>query len=135
MVPQGTCFSVDQVERKNDSVHGRIKAESGSTVANGFWTVLFDSQQLQISELIVEGFNEKPRKPIKGQSGHQMMLVSDMVLLWDQGFRQHLEVYAKDEDALKQDFGDAFRRLTELGCPWSKDQCPVTGAVGTGCPA
>ena len=58
------------------------------------------------------GYNEKPRKPLKGQSGtrfrrgftknvlscgllirtgHQMMLVSDMVLLWDAGFREHLE--------------------------------------------
>lgn len=72
------------------------------------------------AELVVPGYNEQPRKPIKGQTGHQMMLVSDMVLLWDQGFREHLEVYAEDEDKLKEDFGVAFKKLTELGCPWSE---------------
>jgi len=47
---------------------------------------------------------------------NQMMLLSDMVLAWDPGFRTHLEVYAEDEDALKHDFGVAFKKLTELGC-------------------
>ena len=50
---------------------------------------------------------------------NQMMLVSDMVLAWDPAFRSHLEMYAKDEGLLKQDFGKAFKKLTELGCGFS----------------
>lgn len=49
-----------------------------------------------------------------------MMLVSDMVLLWDAAFRQHLEVFAEDEELLKTEFGEAFKKLTELGCSWSQ---------------
>lgn len=47
---------------------------------------------------------------------NQMMLLSDMILAWDQDFRWFLEVYANDEDKLKNDFGAAFKKLTELGC-------------------
>jgi catalase (peroxidase I) len=47
---------------------------------------------------------------------NQMMLLSDMVLAWDPDFRKYLEVYAEDEDKLKVDFGNAFKKLTELGC-------------------
>ena len=32
-----------------------------------------------------------------------------------------MEKYAKDEDLLKKDFGDAFKKITELGCPWTKE--------------
>lgn len=49
------------------------------------------------------------------------MKASDMVLLWDPDFRKHLQVYADDEQALKDDFGSAFKRLSEngmLGCPF-----------------
>ena len=37
----------------------------------------------------------------------------------EQGFRPHLEVYAQDEERLKHDFGQAFKKLTELGCGFS----------------
>jgi len=47
---------------------------------------------------------------------NQMMLVSDMILAWDGGFRQHLEAYARDEGLLRHEFGSAFKKLTELGC-------------------
>lgn len=47
---------------------------------------------------------------------NQMMLVSDMILAWDPVLRSHLEMYAADEARLKQDFGQAFQKLTELGC-------------------
>mmetsp|Transcript_55304 Transcript_55304/g.103727 ORF Transcript_55304/g.103727 Transcript_55304/m.103727 type:complete len:591 (-) Transcript_55304:228-2000(-) len=100
------------------------------------WVALYSDGL--VCEQIVEGYNEKPRRPLKGQTGHQMMLVSDMVLLWDAEFRKHLEAYAEDEDLLKLEFGEAFKKLTELGCPWSKDAPgPETGcrAVAPGqCP-
>ena len=47
---------------------------------------------------------------------NQMMLVSDMVLAWDPGFRAVLEEYAEDEDKLTAEFATAFKKLTELGC-------------------
>jgi catalase (peroxidase I) len=47
---------------------------------------------------------------------NQMMLLSDMILKWDPSFRGYLEMYAKDEELLKTDFGVAFKKLTELGC-------------------
>ena len=45
-----------------------------------------------------------------------MMLLSDMVLAWDPAFRKVLEEYAADEEKLKEEFGAAFKKLTELGC-------------------
>jgi len=64
--------------------------------------------------------NKKPRSAggEEDDEPNQMMLVSDMVLAWDPAFRQHLEVYANDEPLLKHDFGRAFKKLTELGCPF-----------------
>lgn len=49
---------------------------------------------------------------------NQMMLPTDMILAWDPSFRAHLEVYAENEAKLKEDFGAAFKKLTELGCPF-----------------
>jgi len=55
-----------------------------------------------------EEFEEEPLPP-------QMMLITDMVLLWDKEFYPHLKKYADDEDALVEDFGKAYKKLTELG--------------------
>jgi len=58
------------------------------------------------------------KRPDGGDDGqpNQMMLVSDMILAWDADFRKHLERYAADEGELKRDFGQVFKKLTELGC-------------------
>merc|ERR1711957_64679 len=57
--------------------------------------------------------------------GHQMMLVSDMVLRWDKSFRDLMEPYNTDDDSgvgvLREAFGKAFKKLTELGCPWTRE--------------
>eukprot|EP00746_Dinoflagellata_sp_MGD_P089782 gnl/MRDRNA2_/MRDRNA2_35426_c0_seq1.p1 gnl/MRDRNA2_/MRDRNA2_35426_c0~~gnl/MRDRNA2_/MRDRNA2_35426_c0_seq1.p1 ORF type:complete len:589 (-),score=130.44 gnl/MRDRNA2_/MRDRNA2_35426_c0_seq1:144-1910(-) len=82
---------------------------------DGTWLMLVSPAHGPQTELIVEGFNEKPRKPVTGQTGYQMMLPSDMVLLWDPSLRKHLEFYAEDEDALREDFGNAYKKMTELG--------------------
>ena len=56
----------------------------------------------------------------------QMMLVSDMILLWDEQFKVHLQEYAEDENLLKKEFGAAYKKLTENGvdslsvCPFGK---------------
>jgi peroxiredoxin len=58
----------------------------------------------------------------------QMMLASDMVLLWDDNFKVHLKRYAEDTERLKKDFGLAYKKLTEngasssLSCPYGKNK-------------
>jgi len=117
VVAAGTEFYVEQVSMGQQ---GEFEGALIGHCQGGAQVVLSSPARGLMAELVVQGYNEKPRKPIKGQTGHQMMLVSDMVLLWDEEFRKHLEVYAEDEDKLKEDFGNAFRKLTELGCPWSE---------------
>merc|ERR1712151_1307825 len=116
-----SVFEVSEVKAAEGSIFG--KCDQG-------WALFFSPTEGLLAELIVKGYNEKARKPIKGQTGHQMMLISDMVMLWDSEFRKVLEEYAEDAEVLSRDFGQAFKRLTELGCPWSKGYsaggvCPI----------
>ena len=53
----------------------------------------------------------------KGGEGDLMMLYTDMALVWDPVWRQHIEVYAKDVQKLRTDFGAVFKKLTEFNCP------------------
>eukprot|EP00928_Gymnodinium_smaydae_P022567 TRINITY_DN18909_c0_g2_i1.p1 TRINITY_DN18909_c0_g2~~TRINITY_DN18909_c0_g2_i1.p1 ORF type:complete len:610 (-),score=105.09 TRINITY_DN18909_c0_g2_i1:107-1879(-) len=141
-VPYLEEFTVDELAfgsqgESQGAIYGK-RADSG--VGQGLWVLLYSASVGLASEKIVEGYNTKPRKPIKGQTGHQMMLVSDMVLLWDEGFRPILQEYADDEELLKKDFGEAFKRLTDLGCPWStvsagpEGGCPAVTASSVNCP-
>ena len=59
--------------------------------------------------------NKSPYK-VDEDEPNQMMLPTDMILAWDPNFRVYLEQYAADENLLKTDFGNAFKKLTELGC-------------------
>ena len=43
-------------------------------------------------------------------------LVSDMALVWDDAYREHVESYAGDRDAFKRDAAACWVKLTELGC-------------------
>ena len=61
-------------------------------------------------------FVNKKRGVVEDDEPNQMMLPSDMILAWDPNFRVYLEQYAADEAKLKNDFGIAFKKLTELGC-------------------
>ena len=47
-----------------------------------------------------------------------------MVLLWDPNFRQIMEEFAAEEggeETLMKEFGAAFKKLTELGCPFAEN--------------
>lgn len=46
-----------------------------------------------------------------------MMLMTDMALVQDKGFRPYTEKYAKSEEAFFKDFSKAFAKLLELGVP------------------
>jgi len=76
---------------------------------------LVSPEQKVFFERISKGWNDEPRSIKFPDVKTQMMLVSDMILLWDEDFKKYLEVYAEDEDALRRDFGSAFKRLTENG--------------------
>jgi len=45
-----------------------------------------------------------------------MMLISDMALMWDKDYRQHLEYYDRNRKAFWTDSVAAWVKLTELGC-------------------
>jgi len=126
-------FNVSEVQIGTDeNTEGAVFGK----IAEGSWALLYSPKRGLLAELIIEGYNEKRRKPIKGQDGYQMMLISDMVMLWDPVFRAVTEDYAEDVEKLKKEFGAAFKRLTELGCPWSKDRPnPLfKSPQGGGCP-
>merc|ERR1712186_31484 len=110
-IPMGTEFFVEQVVK--EAAEGGVRGGALLGRHGDTWAMLYSPNRAPFAERVLKGWNETPRKPIKGQSGHQMMLVSDMVLRWDHKFRIHLETYAKDEEKLKEDFGNAFQRLTE----------------------
>jgi len=85
--------------------------------------LLYSPRDGLVAERMMTDYNlQATRVPIKDQFGHQMMLPSDLVLKWDPGFRQALDLYYEDEELLKEDFAKAFKRLTELGCPWSSKE-------------
>jgi cytochrome c peroxidase len=52
-------------------------------------------------------------------TGKLMMLPSDMVLILDPVFKQHVEAFAKDEDLFFKEFASAFSKLLELGVPFA----------------
>ena len=48
-----------------------------------------------------------------------MMLPTDMALVKDKAFRQHVERYAKDNDLWFNEFRDVLVKLFELGVPFT----------------
>jgi catalase (peroxidase I) len=91
--------------------HDTVMPDGGSVPdevrpAEGKW------QYINLSKY--EALAEEP------EAVQQMMLVSDMVLLWDEAFKEPLKEYAEDPELMKTEFGVAFKKLTELGCPFAK---------------
>ena len=72
-----------------------------------------------VADRIIAGINDTFKDPDSFEdppAPNQMMLLSDMVLVWDDNFRAVLEEYAEDEELMARDFAVAFKKLTELGC-------------------
>lgn len=61
--------------------------------------------------------------------GKLMMLPSDMALIWDKEFRQHVQVYAKDEDKFFADFSSAFAKMLEFGCKFPEANLGFFGRI------
>ncbi|GAB7352006.1 hypothetical protein MBLNU459_g2525t1 [Dothideomycetes sp. NU459] len=51
-----------------------------------------------------------------------MMLPTDMALIKDKSFKQHVERYAKDNEAFFQDFSNVLCKLFELGVPFTSGE-------------
>ncbi|KAL3827598.1 hypothetical protein ACHAXA_002095 [Cyclostephanos tholiformis] len=88
-------------------------------VSNGDgWLIGMGAEELIPAPGKRQFVNKVPGKVTEdgGDGANQMMLLSDMILKWDPTFRQYLELYAEDEELLRNDFGVAFKKLTELGC-------------------
>jgi cytochrome c peroxidase len=49
-----------------------------------------------------------------------MMLPTDMALVSDKSFKQHVEKYAKDEELFFKDFAAVITKLFELGVPFAE---------------
>jgi len=118
----GKEFECRRVRRKED---GEMVCEL-NYLSRGFsetkWVTLYSPEKGVLADRIKADYNEQgPRVPLKDLYGHQMMLVGDMVLKWDSGFRKYMDIYYADEDLLRDDFGKAFKKLTENGCAWSSE--------------
>jgi len=97
--------------------------------AEGGWLQICSAEHGVAADRIEPGFNDAPptQEFVDPPAPNQMMLLSDMVLAWDETWRPILEEYAADEDLLKKDFGLAFKKLTELGCGFEgKEACRRT---------
>jgi len=106
---KNTELDIREIIIKDNEHWGKLAGD------DGLYLRLVSSKQKVFWERISKGWNDNPEYITIPEVKTQMMLVTDMVLLWDEAFRKHLEVYAEDEDALRKDFGDAFKRLTENG--------------------
>ncbi|CAG8507340.1 9255_t:CDS:2 [Ambispora leptoticha] len=63
-----------------------------------------------------------PKQYVDKQTGDLMMLPADLAFIQDKSFRQWVEKYAKDEQLFFKDFADAFRKLLELGVPFTGNE-------------
>ena len=57
-----------------------------------------------------------PMQYMDVESGELMMLPTDMALLKDSRFQEHVRKFAASEDVFFEDFSAAFQKLMELGC-------------------
>merc|ERR1712160_208504 len=113
-IPAGSNFECKAMQYESDNLFCQLATDN--------WALVYSVEQGLIAEKIVHNWNDDAsRKPQKDQFGHQMMLVSDMVLRWDKSFRDLMEPYNTGDDSgvgvLREAFGKAFKKLTELGCP------------------
>ncbi len=52
------------------------------------------------------------------EDDHLLWLPTDRALHEDPGFKPSFEKYAADQDAFFEDYANAHKKLSELGCKW-----------------
>ncbi|KAL2786651.1 heme peroxidase [Aspergillus keveii] len=87
---------------------------SPTVFTNEFFRLLFEEEWLKREWDGPLQYTDKTTKTL-------MMLPTDMALVEDDGFRPHVERYAKDSDVFFQEFADAYVKLLELGVPFKGD--------------
>ena len=100
------------------SVSAKDGSICGEVAGKGWLSILAPSTGV-VADRIIAGINDTFKDPDSFEdppAPNQMMLLSDMVLVWDDNFRAVLEEYAEDEELMARDFAVAFKKLTELGC-------------------
>eukprot|EP00924_Labyrinthula_sp_SR-Ha-C_P011093 snap_masked-scaffold_51-processed-gene-1.4-mRNA-1 protein AED:0.26 eAED:0.29 QI:0/-1/0/1/-1/1/1/0/507 len=115
----GSVLEISEFKVLNEEEGSKV--EIWGKLDDDKWVLMVDPTNGGLFEKIKEGYNDEPRKSVKKiQVKNQMMLPADMVLLWDEKFKSVLQEYAEDEELLKKEFGEAYKKLTELGvavCP------------------
>ena len=80
-----------------------------TTISNEFFKRLFE-------ETWVEKKWTGPKQFVDKATGKIMMLPTDITMKSDPKFREVSKKYYDDEELFMKDFGNAFKKLTELGC-------------------
>mmetsp|Transcript_39186 Transcript_39186/g.73061 ORF Transcript_39186/g.73061 Transcript_39186/m.73061 type:complete len:348 (+) Transcript_39186:57-1100(+) len=93
---------------------------------DGPWTeapLKFDNSYFKemISKKYADDKTEKGNPQFKNEETGTIMLISDLALLEDPAFKEHVETYAADQDAYFADFAAAWIKLQELGCSGLRD--------------
>ena len=102
------------------------KCHIGRSGFDGAWTeepLKFDNSYFKemLQKEYKEEKTEKGNPQFKSGSG-TIMLTSDLALLKDPAFRQHVEAYAKDQEVFFKDFATAWIKLQENGVAGLRDQ-------------
>ncbi|KAG9301013.1 hypothetical protein G9A89_018965 [Geosiphon pyriformis] len=84
-------------------------------VTNNYYTELLEQKW-------VEKKWKGPKQYVDKATGTIMMLPTDMALIQDKAFKPWVEKYAKDEKLWFEDFAVAFKKLLELGVPFTGNE-------------
>lgn len=84
---------------------------SPTVFSNDFFRLLVDEKWNQRKWNGPTQFTDKTTSTL-------MMLPTDMALIKDKGFKQHVDRYAKDNDVFFKEFSDVYVKLLELGVPF-----------------
>lgn len=79
--------------------------------SNEYFEELFENEWEQ------KTIEETGKVQWKDEGDELMMLRTDMMMIWDEGFLKWSKIYWKNNDRFIDDFATAYKKLTELGCP------------------
>lgn len=103
--------------------HALGRAHSDRSGFDGPWQfspTAFNNEFFRL--LVEEKWNKKkwggPTQFTDKSTSTLMMLPTDVALVNDRGFKQHVQRYANDNDAFFKEFSEVFVKLLELGVPF-----------------
>jgi catalase (peroxidase I) len=102
------AHSMGRAHKDRSGYHGPW-THAPTTVSNEYYRLLLE-----------EKWTEKKwdgPKQLEDSKKELMMVPADMAMVQDKEFKKYVELYAKDENAWRNDFAKAFAKLIELGVP------------------